>query len=168
MADKAKVYARRQDIEQCWATSTCQQLTLVTPHHLLEEMIEMGDEYFSHAYQSFDNGDIIIVTDAAMQRAMFLVENVNLLTHRVQISLIERQIVRPCTGDVDGLTVRWRGERGGKWCVVNALGESISMDHEDERAAEGALEAMRREPVPEPERSPESKPMAKKPAKKAT
>lgn len=115
--------------------------------HLLEEML--NDTYWSTCIHRLNAGDYIYVQDAANQRAILLVDEIEPKTRRVWISVDERREARPVTDD-SGLTVRWRGPRGGMWCVVNRDSRIISAGYRTRRDAEVRLSQILEDRLPKP------------------
>ena len=64
--------------------------------------------------------------------------------NRVQVSLRQTFDFKPGTkanaeGVDHGITVRWKGNRGGKWCIVDGEGAAIEKNYENRGEAERRL-----------------------------
>ena len=111
--------------------------------HVIEEM--QNASYFGAIYQCFNPGDYIFVTDARQEHVTFVVDDVEPIERKVHISLVERLVMKPITASNDtydsGLTIRWRGPRGGLFCIVDADNEVIEKGFRTKGEAERALQA---------------------------
>ena len=132
----------------CWADSGYRsRFDYDTDEHILSEIF--SESYFATAYHKMQPGDILYVTDAAKQRATLIVSDVDRTTHRVMLDLDTTHTQVPLTaesaGNDTGYAIRWRGGRGGKFCIVSAKGELIQSDiaskHEAERLLKNMTEA---------------------------
>lgn len=111
--------------------------------HLIKEMENAS--YFGAIYQCFRRGDYIYVTDAAQEMIVFVVDDVDAPNRKVWCSVLERLETRPLTaetGTIDsGYTIKWRGPRGGLWCIVNKDGEVQEGEYKNKEEATRALQA---------------------------
>ena len=130
-----------------WADSAVRaRFDYDTPEHILVEI--MTDVYFSTLYREFRAGDLIYVTDGAQQRATLIVADVDEISHVVRLDLDTTHTQTPLTAQSatvdDGFAIRWRGGRGGKFCIVSSAGEIVARDiatkHEAERRLVNMLE----------------------------
>ena len=97
------------------------------PDYTLEDMKAAGDRLFARCLHMLRPGDIVYTTDAANRRATLIVNVVDTtagtLAWDIDVAHSE-QIVTPKSG----LVLRWRGPRGGGWCIVNTEGEVMARD----------------------------------------
>lgn len=111
--------------------------------HIIEEM--QNAAYFGAIHHLLKAGDFIFVTDARGENVTFLVDDVDAIERKVLISVVERITTMPITASTDsydpGLTVRWRGPRGGMFCIVDAENNVIAKDFRTKTEAEKALQA---------------------------
>lgn len=121
------------------------------PEHLIPEML--NDAYFRTVRHLVEAGDLIWITDAAGEQAVVRVNHVDPQLQRVAISLVERIVEVPVTATVEtvgstpqvvdhGLAVRYRGPRGGMWCIVDKDGNVIERDMRTKPEAQRRLDAM--------------------------
>lgn len=113
-----------------------------TDQHLMQEMLD--DEYFGALHYRFRVGDLVFVTDAAHNRATFIIEDIDSTYRKVRFSLLRTHYVQPITKPAadkadPGLTVRFRGPRGGQFCIVDQNDQIISGGHRTKREAEEKL-----------------------------
>jgi hypothetical protein len=113
-----------------------------TDQHVIPEMLH--EEYFGWIHYRFRKGDILFVTDAATNRATFIIDDVDATFRRVKFSLLRTHTVAPVTKPGEnkpdpGMTVRFRGPRGGNWCIVSGADEIVSGGHRTKLEAEQKL-----------------------------
>lgn len=111
-----------------------------TPDHLIEEM--MSETYFSDCYRRVSPGDLIYVTDAANQRMTLLVNDIDPVTRAVKFSVEMYHTDKPVTANpthADGLSVRFRGPRGGQWCVMGGDGKVLRAGMKSRQEADAEL-----------------------------
>lgn len=99
-----------------------QRFDYETPDHLLSEMTH--HEYWSTVMHEIEPGDLIHVTDAATEGAVIKIDWKDTVARTVGTSLIERVSETPVVG-ASGYTIKWRGPRGGGWCVVDGKGAIV-------------------------------------------
>lgn len=102
--------------------------------HLISEILEAGELYFHQVAHMLRAGDIVYVTDAAGKRATLIVNWVDQVKRTVAFDLDISHDERPVV--TAAYAVRWRGPRGGKFCVVNATGKVVARDCESREEAE--------------------------------
>jgi len=141
----AQTKAREQWLDTWNGSSNRARHDYDCPEHIIPEM--MHDEYFGWIHHRFRKGDIVFVTDAACQRVTFLIDEVEPTYRRVQFSVLRTHAVLPVTKPGEnkedpGLTVRFRGVRGGNWCVVSGTDEIVARDHRTKAEAERVLANM--------------------------
>lgn len=111
--------------------------------HTIEEM--QNAAYFGAIYQCLSRGDYIFVTDAKQEHITFVVDDVDAPERKVWISVVERVTTKPVTAstyDYDPcITVRWRGPRGGLFCLVNSDDVVVEKNFRTRVEAEKALQA---------------------------
>lgn len=112
----------------------------VSPDHLIHEMLT--ETYFGGVLERLRVNDLIYVIDAERAMATFRIDWVDPQSRSVGFSVVERLTERPVVG-TDGLAVKWRGARGGRWCVLDAEGTILSRDHISKDDAERAREIMK-------------------------
>lgn len=115
-----------------------------SPEHLIEEM--MSEIYFSDCHMRFSPGDLIYVTDAANQRVTLLINDVDKVTRAVKFSVELYHTDKPITANPDspdGLSVRWRGPRGGLFCILDAEGKVIRAGLKSRQEADAELMIVR-------------------------
>lgn len=113
------------------------------PDHLLSEMMDAS--YFGAIPQCFTTGDFVYVTDAATEMATLIVDEVDIINRRVWTSVLERLTTKPNTQahpetKDSGLTVRWKGPRGGRFCIVDKDNNIVTKDFRTKEEAWKALE----------------------------
>lgn len=115
----------------------------VCPDHLISEMF--NDYYFGAIPTNLREGDEIYVVDAAMQEAVLRVDGVHKDEKRVVLSLRETYAFKPAMqahseqAEPPAFTVRYRGRRGGEWCIVNADGAVVEKGYAAKGEAERRL-----------------------------
>lgn len=118
-----------------------------SPDHVLAEM--MHESYFGDFHQRFRKGDIVYVTDAANERVTLIIDDVDKIARKVRFSVDAVHTPQVVTADPegvdDGLSIRWRGPRGGLFAVVNAKGEILKRDITTRQAAEIELATFRKQ-----------------------
>lgn len=136
--------ARLQDLEQ-WGLNTGRgRFDYTSQDHLLSEM--MNEHYFGCLIGSvkLQAGDLIHITDGAMVEAVVRVDGVYKDERRVQTSLREVHAFKPAmqshaTSEAATLTIRFKGNRGGKWSVLDAEGAVVEKGYETRGEAERRL-----------------------------
>lgn len=143
--------AARQHWLRPWGLSTVRaRHDYDCPDHLISEMFDAS--YFGAIPQCFTPGDFIYVTDAAQDMATLVVDEVDLSNRRVWTSVMERIVTKPNTSPHPekadpGMTVRWRGPRGGRFCVVDKENNILLKDFRTKEEAWKALELKANEKV---------------------
>jgi hypothetical protein len=95
------------------------------PDHLLGEM--MHEHYWSTVMVEVNPGDIIHVTAADNEQAIVRIDWKDTTARTVGMSVIERLTERPIPTS-NGYTIKYRGPRGGLWCVLHADGNIVVRD----------------------------------------
>jgi hypothetical protein len=117
----------------------------VSPDHILSEML--NDYYFGGIPHNMREGDEIYVVDAAMVEAVLRVDGVYKDEKRVALSLRETHAFKPAIKahsdvvevETPALTVRFKGRRGGNWCVIDADGAIVEQGYQARGEAERRL-----------------------------
>src|SRR5262245_11298609 len=139
--------ARLHNLEQ-WGLNTHRgRFDYVSQDHLLSEI--MNDLYFGILIGNVKlrQGDLIHVTDAAMDEAVLRIDGVYSEEKRVQLSLREVHAFKPAVkahseAADPGITVRFKGNRGGKWCILDGEGTVVEKGYETRGEAERRLANM--------------------------
>lgn len=113
------------------------------PDHVVSEMMDAS--YFGAIPQCFTQGDFIYVTDAAQDMVTLMVDEIDAVNRRVWTSVLERTVSKPNTRahpekEDLGLTVRWKGPRGGRFCIVDKDGNILHKDYRTKEEAWKELE----------------------------
>lgn len=108
--------------------------------HVLSEM--MNETYWSTLIGDIVPGDLIWITDAESAMAIIRIDWIDTKARTVGISLQERLTERAVVAG-DGMAVKYRGPRGGLWCVLDDAGEIISRDNRTRDEAERQRDLMR-------------------------
>lgn len=108
--------------------------------HLLSEM--MSETYFGTILEELRPGDLIWITDTQKEQAVIRIDWIEKGARKVGFSVQERVTERPIVG-TDGLAVKYRGPRGGLWCIIDAGGEILSKDHRTREEAERARDIVK-------------------------
>jgi hypothetical protein len=112
------------------------------PDHTLDEMIEMGDRYFTNCVHMLRALDLVYVTDASAKRATIVINLVDRVRNTViwDIDVAHAEhIVMPKT---QALAIRWRGPRGGRFAIVDKDGAVVAKDMQSREEAERRLAMM--------------------------
>lgn len=139
------VYCLESWLETWNGQATVCRHDLHAKEHLIPEML--NESYFGQLHWRLRIGDLIFVTDAACNRATFLIEDVDPLERRVRFSILRTHYVEPITKpgpneEDPGITVRFRGPRGGGWCIVDGGNQIIVRDLRTKKDAEEAMALM--------------------------
>lgn len=111
-----------------------------SPDHLFEEIQQMGPEYFGRFFWNvLRAGDIIYLTDAAQKRVTLIVNVVDTTNRKVEYDVDVVHDERVVIASDAAYTIRWRGPRGGRWCVVDRSNEVVSRDNASREEAERRL-----------------------------
>lgn len=119
------VFARREWLQAWSTTSKRVRWDYDTKDHVLSDMLD--NTYWASVAAKSDrddgirDGDMIYITDAANERCTIEVTAVDIAKSRVLVSLIEKVEAVPVTkaGGIDEpYYVKWRGPRGGGWCIM--------------------------------------------------
>ena len=136
--------ARRQDFLPWGLHTNRGRFDYTSADHLLSEM--MNDSYFGVLLGSvqLQTGDLIYVIDGAMEEAILRVDGVYKDERRVQLSLREVHAFKPAmqteaAAAPAAYTVRFRGNRGGKWSILDAEGKAVEKGYETRGEAERRL-----------------------------
>jgi hypothetical protein len=109
--------------------------------HTIEEMMHAG--YFGAIHHCFRRGDYVYVTDAKQQLVTLLIEDVDAVNRQVRFSVLEKFESKIITADSDekdtGLAIRWKGPRGGMFCIVDKDGNVLKSDLRNKVEAERAM-----------------------------
>ncbi len=109
--------------------------------HKLEEMMSAG--YFGAIHQCFKRGDYIYVTDAEQKLTTLVVEDVEPANRLVRFSVLERFETKLVTADSDekdiGMAIKWKGPRGGMFCIVDKEGNVLQSELRNKVEAERAM-----------------------------
>lgn len=112
--------------------------------HVLDEMMHAG--YFGAIYHCFKRGDYIYVTDAEQKLCTLIVEDVDATNRRVTFSILEKIESKPVTAETDekdtGLVIKWRGPRGGLFCIIDKDGNVLKSELRNKVEAEQAMTAL--------------------------
>jgi len=114
------------------------------PDHVLAEMIEAGEQYFSLATHMLRAGDIIYVTDAANGRATLIVNWVDQTKRIASWDVDATYSERPAKPAEQRYAIRWKGPRGGKFAIVDADNKIITRDLATRDEAERELAVLMR------------------------
>lgn len=95
------------------------------PEHVSAEM--MTEDYFGTLGDLLATGDLVHVSDAETAQMVIKIDWVDAKLRRVGFSVQERITERAVAGD-DGLAVKYRGPRGGLWCVIDGEGGILAKD----------------------------------------
>lgn len=108
--------------------------------HVLAEM--MNETYWSTLIGEFEIGDLVWVNDAEGEQAVIKIDWIDTKSRTVGLSVQERIKDNPVTGS-DGLALKYRGPRGGLWCIVDAQGQVIHRDCKTRDEADRMRDALR-------------------------
>jgi hypothetical protein len=108
--------------------------------HTLSDM--QTEDYWGTLAEQLAPGDLIWVKDAAIEQMVVSIDWVDARLRRVGFSVQERIVERAIVGS-DGLAIKYRGGRGGLWCVLDADGEILSRDHRTRVEAERQRDALK-------------------------
>lgn len=119
------LFARREWL-QAWSTTAKRvRWDYDTKEHVIEDMLD--NAYWASVAAKTDrddgirDGDLIFITDARNERCTIEVSAVDVAKSRVLVSVIEKTEVRAVTkagGIEEPYYVKWRGPRGGGWCLM--------------------------------------------------
>lgn len=137
--------AARQDWLSQWDTGTKRgRFDYDCSEHLLEEMNNAS--YFGSIYHCFNAGDYIFVTDAKDEHSTFVIDSVSPAERKVWFSIVERFVTTPVTASTEdydcGMAIKWRGPRGGMFCIVDGENNVKGKDYRTRVEAERELQAM--------------------------
>lgn len=110
-----------------------------TDEHVISEMLT--ETYFSTVQRDVAPGDLIHVTDAAKERATFVVDWSDADSKRVGFSVLERIEESPVIGDT-GFAIKYRGPRGGLHCIIDESGAIIEKDIRTREEAQRRLDIL--------------------------
>lgn len=122
------IYAQITNLDEWAAGRKRSRWDYSTDDHLIEEILKQGETYFSRCCRSLRQGDIIHVTDAAQNRVTFLVDTVDSEARKVALSIDIEHAAQPVVPHGEAFTVRWRGPRGGLFCILDDKGEIYERD----------------------------------------
>jgi len=109
--------------------------------HTFDEMQDAS--YFGAIYQVLKQGDVLYVTDAKQDRYTVEIDQVDGTNRKVWFSIVEKYASKPITasspGVDSGVTVKWRGPRGGMFCLVDKDGTVLKADLKNRQEADRAL-----------------------------
>lgn len=111
-----------------------------SPDHLFDEIQQMGAEYFGRFFWNvLRAGDIVYLTDAAGKRVTLIINHVDQIRRKVDYDVDVVHAEQIVMAADEAYTVRWRGPRGGRWCVVDRNNEVVSRDNASKEEAERRL-----------------------------
>lgn len=110
-----------------------------SPDHLLSEM--MHEHYWGTVMVEVQPGDLIHITAADTEQAIVRIDWKDDTARTVGMSVMERLTERPVLTTC-GFTVKWRGPRGGYWCVVDAEGTILARDMRTQAEAARRMEML--------------------------
>lgn len=113
------------------------------PEHTIDEMLH--DAYFKNLIDLVRQGDHVFVIDTFGEVAWFRIESVIRDQYRVKFSKA-RKIPFEMIADSaksDGYCVKWRGPRGGLWCICKLNGDPHAVNYKSRADAERELQLMR-------------------------
>lgn len=109
--------------------------------HTIEEM--MNASYFGAIHQALKEGDVLYITDAKQDRVTVEIDQVDAANRMVWFSVIEKVESKPITAvspiEDSGLAIKWRGPRGGMFCIVDKTGAVLKSDLRNKEEATRAL-----------------------------
>lgn len=139
------VQAYRQYLTEWSAGSVRSRWDYDPPDHSIEDMIAMGDRYFSTVTDLLRHGDLIYVTDANNRRATLVVNFVDLDDRRVAWDIdathSEQIILQPN----QDYCIRHRGR--GRYVIVDKEGRLVKNEIMSRDEAERMLSAVFKVPA---------------------
>lgn len=137
------IAARHADLDEWGPGKTRSRYDYDARDHLFSEIKQMGAEYFGRfCWDRLRSGDIVYLTDAASKRYTLIVGVVDQSAKKVWFDVDREHVDEVVIGDDEVYTVRWRGSRGGRWCVVEHGGKVVARDLESREAAQRAQAIM--------------------------
>lgn len=126
------LFAMRQNLST-WATSAKRSRhDYDSDNHLLDEM--MHTRYWGTIIDLIEPGDIIHITDGAGSQAEIRIDWKRDGEMTVGYSFIREIEEQPVLSNA-GFSLKFRGNRGGYWCIVNAEGDVVEGNIIDKRDA---------------------------------
>jgi hypothetical protein len=124
------------------ATASRSRHDYICPDHTLKEMMHEG--YFDPVKDNLRVGDLLYVVDAEDKMATFRIAHIDRRARKVEFDVVERFEARPVI-DAGNLSVRWRGPKGGKWCIMRGTdkdAEIVERDFDTREQAEHRMKEM--------------------------
>jgi len=109
--------------------------------HAFDEMQDAS--YFGAIHQALKQRDIVYITDAKQDRYTIEIDQIDATNRKVWFSIVEKFSSKPVTAsspEVDhGVAIKWRGPRGGMFCLVDKEGAVLKSEMRNKAEAERAL-----------------------------
>lgn len=117
------------------------RLDYVCDEHVLDEMMDAS--YFGAIHNALKAGDLLFVIDAKNERTTIEIDRVDGTNRKVWFSIVEKFTSKPVTatapGFDPGVSIKWRGPRGGMFCLIDKDGNILKRDLRNKEEAEDAL-----------------------------
>ncbi len=134
------IAAKIADLDEWGPGKTRSRYDYDTSEHLFAEIRQMGPEYFGrYCWARLRPGDVIYLTDAAGKRFTLITNIVDPSAHKVWYDVEREHDEDSILGEDEPYTIRWRGARGGRWCVIGPDNKVESRDHLTREAAQRVL-----------------------------
>ena len=109
--------------------------------HTFDEMQDAS--YFGAIFSALKQGDLLFVTDGKQDRYTIEIGLVDATNRKVWFSIVEKFATKPVTAsspeEDPGVVIKWRGPRGGMFCLVDKDGNILKSDLRNKPEAEKAL-----------------------------
>jgi len=107
--------------------------------HLIADML--APSYFKTIENELEPNDLVWLLDAKQEQALIRIDWVDRTLRTMGVSLVERIAEIPVVGS-DGYGIKWRGPRGGFWCVVDGEGVIVREGHRTKEEAARARDVL--------------------------
>jgi hypothetical protein len=131
------LFAIREDLST-WSTSAKRaRHDYDSQHHTLDGM--MTTHYWSTVMDLIEAGDIVHIVDSTGAQAEIRIDWK--LDGQMQVGVSKmREIEESPVLNAQGFTIKFRGNNGGYWCVINDQGAIIERDYREKADALKALD----------------------------
>jgi len=107
--------------------------------HIIDDMMHEG--YWRSVQDDIEQGDLIWIIDAKQEQCLIRIDWIDKGLRKSGFSLVER-ISEHAVAVSAGYAIKWRGPKGGFWCVIDGEGVVVRDGHRTRQDAERARDIL--------------------------